>query len=187
MIEKDELVAIGKFQRTHALKGELNAIMDIDAEFLEEGYPAVLEADGIFVPFYAESVRTKGATSFLIRLEGIESEEEAKEFVNRTIYARREDLEEFMGEDFQLADDLSGYLVIDETLGEIGRISRIDDSTENALFIVETPDGEEVYIPIVDDFVIDVNDDAETITTRLPEGLVDLNTSTDKSEKEEES
>ena len=37
MIEVNDIVAIGKFQKTHALKGELNAILEIDSEFLEEG------------------------------------------------------------------------------------------------------------------------------------------------------
>ena len=33
MIEKDELLPVGKFRRTHALKGELNATIDIDPDF----------------------------------------------------------------------------------------------------------------------------------------------------------
>ncbi len=61
MIEVNDIVAIGKFQKTHALKGELNAILEIDSEFLEEGNAIIAEIDGIYVPFYIKSIRKKEA------------------------------------------------------------------------------------------------------------------------------
>lgn len=51
MIEEKDIKAIGKFQKTHALKGELNAILDIDSEYVSEGNAVVVDIDGIFVPF----------------------------------------------------------------------------------------------------------------------------------------
>lgn len=65
MIEEKDIKAIGKFQKTHALKGELNAILDIDSEYVSEGNAVVVDIDGIFVPFFASSVRPKGSTSYL--------------------------------------------------------------------------------------------------------------------------
>ena len=69
MIKEEEIIEIGKFQKTHALKGELNALLDVGAEYLEDGNPLVIPVDGLFVPFYAESVRPKGTTSFLVKLK----------------------------------------------------------------------------------------------------------------------
>ena len=51
MIEEKDLTPVGKFLKTHALKGELNAILEIDPEFFTEGYPLVIDVDGAFVPF----------------------------------------------------------------------------------------------------------------------------------------
>lgn len=175
MIEKKELIEIGKFQKTHALKGELNAVLNIDPEYVEEGNPLIIETDGIPVPFYAESIRPKGASSYLIKLEGVDSVEEADELVNNLIFAPRKDVEDYMGEELLLGDDLEGYRVVDKDLGEIGVLESIDSSTENELFVVRTPDDEEVYIPIVDDFIVDIDQENEIINTSLPEGLVDLN------------
>ena len=42
MIDKDKLIEIGKFQRTHALKGELNAILDVPEDYVEDGNPLVV-------------------------------------------------------------------------------------------------------------------------------------------------
>ena len=57
MIYSTDIEQIGKFLKTHALKGELNAQLEIDADFLRPEIPIIMDIDGIFVPFYPESVR----------------------------------------------------------------------------------------------------------------------------------
>ena len=78
MIEEKDIVQAGKFLKPHGLKGELNAVLDYDAEILEEDYPLIVDMDGIYVPFYAESVRPKGHFSSLVKLEGIDSVEDTR-------------------------------------------------------------------------------------------------------------
>ncbi|MDE5840489.1 MAG: ribosome maturation factor RimM [Muribaculaceae bacterium] len=179
MIKEDEISAVGKLLKTHALKGEMNVILDIAPEYLDEGNPAVLDIDGIYVPFYAESVRTKGNFSYLVKFEGIDSEIEAKKLVNKTIYALRDRLKEFMLENFDeeyaLYDDLIGWTIEDMDSGKIGKVVDIDTNTENELFIVETPDGKTVYIPLTEDFIERMDEEGKTIYMKLPDGLLDLN------------
>lgn len=179
MIEHSNISAIGKFQKTHALKGELNAILDIDPIFLEEGNAAIVEIDGILVPFYTASVRPKGSTSFLIRLDGIDTEEEAKNFVNKIIYALKSELASFLDVDeSEITDDedLIGYQIFDiESNEPIGRITGIDSSTSNLLIIVESADGEEIFVPAADEFIISIDDEKKLIEMNLPSGLIDLN------------
>lgn len=176
MITKEEIVEIGKFQKTHALQGELNALLDVQEDFLADGNALVMNVDGIYVPFYAESVRTKGAESFLVKLKGIDSADAAQQFVNKEVYGLRKDLLNYF-DDFEeeFENDMKGYLLIDESLGTIGTIADIDDSTENVLFVVETPTGKNILIPATDAYLVDVDDDNRIIKTNLPEGLVDLN------------
>ncbi len=179
MIKEEEITSVGKLLKTHALKGELNMLLDIDPGYLEEGNPAILDIDGIYVPFYAESVRTKGSFSYLVKFEGIDSEIEAKKLVNKTVYALRNKLKEYMlenyDEEYALYDDLVGYTIEDIDNGVIGKVVEIDTNTENELFIVETPDGNTVYIPLTEDFIEKMDEDNKIITMRLPEGLLDLN------------
>lgn len=176
MIREEDIIEIGKFQKTHALKGELNAILDVDVDYAEEGLPFIVDMDGIFVPFYAESIRTKGTDSFLVRLKDVDTQEEAQKFVNKVIYGLRGDLLEYFGaDDLDDTFDFIGYTIHDEELGKIGRIEDIDDSTANVLFIVEGPDDRRIYVPVADEFIVDVDDDAKIINTRLPEGLIGLN------------
>ena len=154
-------------------------ILDIDPGYLEEGNPAILDIDGIYVPFYADSVRTKGSFSYLVKFDGIDSEIEAKKLVNKSVYALRDRLKEYMlenyDEEYALYDDLIGYTIEDIDSGIIGKVVEIDTNTENELFIVETPDGSTVYIPLTEDFIEKMDEESKTITMRLPSGLLDLN------------
>ena len=176
MIKKEDIVAIGKFQKTHALKGELNALLDIDGDYAADGHPLIIDIDGIYVPFYAETVRPKGAESFLVKLRDLDYQEKAQEHVNKEIFGLRSDLVEYFDDpDMEIVADFVGYKVVDSRLGEIGSIEDVDDSTANVLFVVATDDGETVYIPVVEEFINAVDDERKVVETTLPEGLVDLN------------
>lgn len=179
MIEEKDLAPIGKFQKTHALKGELNTLLDVDPEYVTDGNALIVDMDGIYVPFYADSIRGKGTSSFLVKLDGIDSEAEAKPFVNKTIYAMKSELASYADEsgegDVVFLDDLVGYSLTDSDLGKIGAIAEINDDTDNALFIVETPDGERVYVPAADELIEYIDHDAKEVGMRLPEGIIDLN------------
>ncbi|MDE6754793.1 MAG: ribosome maturation factor RimM [Muribaculaceae bacterium] len=179
MIEDKEIKEVGKFQKTHALKGELNAILEIDSEFFSEGNALIVDIDGIYVPFFTTSVRPKGATSFLIKLEGVETEEEAKAFVNKIIYVQKNELAPFMGieeDDIPDEENFSGYDIIDTHTGQIiGKVENVDSSTENLLFIVKNGNGEIIYIPAVDDFIDEIDDENKIILMTLPSGLIELN------------
>lgn len=176
VIKKEDIVEIGKFQKTHALKGELNALLDIDGDYAADGNALVVAVDGIYVPFYAESVRPKGSESYLVKLSGVDSQEQAQQFVNKEIYGLRSNLVDYYDDpDLELKDDFVGYKVVDSSLGEIGEVVDVDDSTANVLFIVDTPSGDRVYVPVAEEFINAVDDSRRVIETTLPDGLVDLN------------
>lgn len=176
MIEKNQITAIGKFLKTHALKGELNAVFDLDADLIDTAAPLIIDVDGIFIPFYIGGLRPKGQFASLVKLDGIDSEEEARPFVNKTIWLLKKDLPQSDSDDEGgYADDFIGYSVSDTEAGIIGEIIDVDFSTQNTLFIVRTPLGNDVYIPVNEDFIISIDADTKEIITQLPEGLIDLN------------
>lgn len=176
MIKKEDIVEIGKFQKTHALKGELNALLQVDEDYITDGNPLIVDIDGIFVPFYGESVRPKGSESFLVKLRDIDTHEAARNFVNKEIYGLRSDLLDYFDDpDMELTADFVGFTVVDSNIGTIGKIVDVDDSTANVLFIVETEDGRRVYIPVAEEFINAIDDERQTVETTLPDGLVDLN------------
>lgn len=177
MIDKKELIEIGKFFKTHALKGELNTQLDISPDFFEEGNPLIVEYDGIPVPFFISTIRPKGKSTYLIKIDGVDSETEARVFVNKIIYAIKTEAINFMEElDIPIPNEFDGYEIIDSESGnKIGKVVDLDDSTQNVLFIVEDELGDTVMIPASDDFIIEIDDENKKITMKLPEGLVEIN------------
>lgn len=187
MITVNETIEIGKFLKTHGLKGELNAQLEIDAEFLTMPDVAVIvDVDGILVPFFIESVRPKGHFSSLVKIENVDSEEDARSFVNKIIRARHEDVkafeDEYDSEDGEneengaYADDFIGFTIKLAADGQtIGEITDLDLSTANALFVVGSPGGENFLIPASGDFITEADMENHILTMDLPEGLLEVN------------
>ena len=72
------------------------------------------------------------------------------------------------------AEDFIGYNIIVGDNVLIGAIVDFDDTTDNALFIVKNQNDTEFFIPIADDFIVDIDIDNKIMTMNLPEGLLDL-------------
>ncbi len=172
MILKEELFPVGKINKTHGTKGELNfssnynIFEEIDIPFL------IMEPEGLLVPFYIESVRMINDENGIIKLERVDSDERASEFIGETIYLSKIYMQEIEEEELAL-DYFIGFEIIDTKTGRVGRISSIDESTENILFIVEN-DKDELFIPATDDFIIEIDHEKNTLIMDLPLGLIEL-------------
>ena len=170
MITEQQLIEVGLIAKLHGLKGEMQArITDSIIDEVEHCPYLVCELDGIYVPFFLESLRFRSSESALLKFEDIDSAEKAEPFCGLKLYFDRKCFtpEEQKQYDQKVEEDLEfiGYQLIDKTLGPIGEIVDINDLTENVLFIVEHK-GEEIMIPAMD----------------LPQGLVNF----DEAETDEE-
>lgn len=169
MITAEQLTEIGRYNKTHGVNGEISATFDCDALLVGELSTLISPMDGIFVPFFVENLRSKSGDTLLLTIDGITSEEQAKKLVNAKIYALTEEMPE---QDEVYCDYFIGFTIVADRK-EIGRIADVDDSTENALFVVESQ-GKTLYVPISEDFIIDIDEAKKTIEMELPEGLLDL-------------
>ena len=86
MITRDELIAIGHYNKPHGVAGELSATVDVDLEVLRGLSCLVSDIDGIFVPFFVNAIRPKSVDTMLLTIDGIENEKEAARLVNRDIW-----------------------------------------------------------------------------------------------------
>lgn len=177
MIQLSDITPIGLFSKTHGIKGELNVMIEDDAEIINHCKCIIISIEGIFVPHFLTSIRQKGTQSKLITIENIDSEEEAKPFVGKTIYILKRDYNSYYdqeeNEEGGYASDFIGYTIVDDDIGEIGEIIEIETSTDNALFIIQN-DDKIYYIPITEDFITEIDDENNTIFMRLPDGILDL-------------
>ena len=169
MIKQEEVYKIGRLGKSHGVRGEVSFLFDddvfdrVDAEYL------ILDIDGILVPFFIEEYRFRSDTTALMKFEGIDSQERARELTGCDVYFPR---------NLAASDDDSiswsaivGFDIIDASTDKsVGRIASIDDSTLNILFCLE--DGH--LIPASEDLITQIDQQARTITMHLPAGLLDL-------------
>lgn len=177
MIRLSEIAEAGHFNKSHGIKGEISVTLDFDID-LDDIKCLIVAVEGIFVPFFIDSWRPKTADTDLIKIDGIDNETQASEFNNKPFFILRSDIpedDEEYDEDGFYASDLIGYNVIDRHAGAIGQITDINDTTENVLFLLTTDDGNEIFIPVADDYIDEIDNANETLHTNLPEGLINLN------------
>ena len=174
MIERNEVFQIGRITKPHGLKGELELSYTSDI-FNDVDIPCfICEVDGILVPFFIEDYRFKNDGTVLVKFETIDDDERAKMLAKSPVYIERKYLPtDIHASEVEGADYYIGFQIYDEDNRPIGKITAIDDETENALFFVER-DGSEVIIPATDDYIIAIDDDQRIMQMELPEGLLDL-------------
>ncbi len=173
MIKEDEVYKIGKFNKPHGIHGEISFTFTDDIFDRTDCDYLVCLLDGIFVPFFVEEYRFRSDTTALIKLEGIQSSEKARMFTNVDVYFP------VKYADTQTADDeltwnyFQGFQVIDIQVGSLGKLTDIDDSTENILFVVDYH-GKELLIPAHEEFIVEIDKMHRTLTMNLPKGLLSL-------------
>ncbi|HRZ98245.1 MAG TPA: ribosome maturation factor RimM [Paludibacter sp.] len=172
MILKQDIFPIGQIIKPHGIHGEMSFTFSTDVFDREEIPFFIIEIDGIFVPFFIEEYRFKTDTSGLLKIEDVDTQEKAKEFAGLTIYLSVKYIEKVENEEIGL-EYFVGYKLIDTNKGEIGKITEIDQTTENALFVIETTD-DELLIPVSEEYIDKINHKKKIIYVTLPEGLLDL-------------
>ena len=169
MIRQEEVYKIGKLGKTHGVKGEISFLFDDDVFDRTNADYLILEIDGILVPFFIEEYRFKTDSNALMKFDGIDTQERARELTGCDVYFRR-DLADEDSEHLSWAE-LIGYTLIDAASGaEVGTIASVDDSTINILFELE--DGK--LIPASEELITNVDTSKHQIAINLPEGILEL-------------
>lgn len=148
------LPAIGRLQTAHGVRGEVKVEVwsDIPDRFgrLKR---LLLVSDSREAWFDVQSVR-EGPKGLLVKLKGIDTPEAAKQWVNATIKATPD--AEPLPENTWYTADLLGLPVFDTQGKAVGEVKNVHTSGHD-LLEVTTPDGQELLIPFVQDWVPEVD------------------------------
>ena len=90
------------------------------------------------------------------------------------LLAREDDIDLSVLEDAQELPSWEGWTVCDAAAGLVGTVESVDERATQPLITVRRPDGGEALIPLVDEFITDVDEAIRRINVALPEGLLDL-------------
>ena len=169
MIKKEDVYKIGRLGKAHGVKGEVSFqftddIFDsVDADYL------VLDVDGILVPFFMEEYRFRNDSVCLVKFCDVDTQQRAQELTGCDVYFPRALAEE--AEETPSLSSLVGFEIVRVSDSfAIGKITAIDDTTQNILFELE--DG--TLIPASDELIENIDVSKKEIIMNIPEGLLDI-------------
>jgi len=170
IMEKGQCFKIGYVAKTHGLKGEVTLIVTepIDFELVESVF---IELRDSLVPHFISSFSDRGDKVF-IKFDDIDTPEKAASLKGGSLYLPKEARPKLKRGEFY-DDEVVGFLVVDESLGELGEVTEVSSSGPNRLLSVDVK-GKELLIPINSPFVISTNKTKKTIKVALPDGFLDI-------------
>lgn len=164
--------AIARAVRTHGVSGELSCT---PLEGALEDLPVGLEL--WFVPppgsplaGRLENVRP-GPKGTIVKVSGVDTVEHARELQGTLMLAATHELPE--GWLAPAEPDPVGLSVTDTERGYLGRVVETIVTGANDVWIVESDAYGQLLIPVIEQVVLDVDEDARSATVRLLPGLID--------------
>ena len=160
------MLRIAQVLKSNGTEGELLiSFFDVAPEDIDLQEPVYIEIDGLPVPFYFESFTQRGTGRALVRLTGVRSLKDADELAGKAILA------DYFEEDDE--NSLTGWTVVDESIGIVGVVSDYEDIPGNTCIWVRRPDGNEVLLPLHEDLIQWMDPASRQISLTIPEGLLE--------------
>ncbi len=164
--------AVARVVKTHGVAGELSCTpLEGPLDELPEGIGLwfVPPPDGPLM-VRLEGVRP-GPKGTILKVSDVDSVERARELTSTLLLARTTDLPEGWLEDERF--DPVGLSVRDTERGDLGTVTDVIVTGANDVWVVSGERFGEVLLPVIDDVVLAVDEDARTAEVRLLPGLID--------------
>lgn len=163
---------LGYVLKTHGVQGELTFVLDVDDPGVYAGLESVfIEINGKLVPFFIDNIQILKEKA-IVRLEDISSVQKAQHLVGNALYLPLDNLPELEEDQFyyhQIVD----YQVVDEKMGNLGKVSNVYEMPHQDLVAMQYQE-KEVLIPITDEIVTGIDHEKKELYVELPEGLLDI-------------
>lgn len=157
---------IGCIARSHGVQGDVLIIPEIYAPTLFDILDLVHieNTRGDLVPARVESVRVqkkKNRLSFFVKFEHVSDRTQAEELKNSAVFADREIVENLLDSDDLPLDLTSFEIWSDEEY--VGSVEAMLQNPAHPIIQVKTDQNEELLIPIVDEYITEVDEENEKI------------------------
>ena len=171
-MENQDCIYLGKILKPFSYKGELKIyIEDFYIDQIKELDSFLLKIQGSYIPFTIKAITKNKSNIFRIFLDGIDSEDLAKKLTGIEIYSENNLIKS------ENLKTNKNYIFIDFVIYNnnsiIGKVIDIIENKNQDLFVVVFNE-KRILIPLVDEFVVKIDNDNKKILMNLPEGLTDL-------------
>lgn len=176
MSDTTSLIRVGNLYKPHGIRGEIKMYPETDDPARLKGLTEV------FIGKSAEKAQTYKVKALrtqqtarrdyvLLTLAGIENPDQAERIKGLGVYVRESDLPTLEEDEFYF-DDLIGLEAIQEDGTHIGEVVEWIEAPAQELLVILREDESEVLIPMVSEFIVDINFDENQLIIRPIEGLI---------------
>ena len=171
-MKKEDCYFLGKLTRRHGLHGNVFLKLDTDQPEMYNKLDAIfVDINGLLVPFFvAKQSWSKGET--LIVSFKNSSESLVDQVVGKDVYLPLSGLPELTGNKFYY-HEVVGFEIREEDGKMCGIIQTINDQTGQHYFVLDLA-GKQIVIPIIRDWILELNREEKFLRMSLPEGLMDV-------------
>ncbi len=172
MMDISEAFYIGYITKTKGLKGEVQV-------FFEYPEPEDLKLDTVFVeqdkklvPYFTASYKLNPNQTGYFTFDDLDTIEKAQKIVRKKIYLPLSQKPERDPSEF-LITDLKGFIVHDQTHGELGEIIEIHEYPQQYVAVVPYK-FREIMFPLNEELITEIDQERGLLYVDLPEGLIDV-------------
>ncbi len=160
---------LGNITKLHGLYGHVTLKLDTDEPssyyHMESVFVNINEQP---VPFFIEEIDVLKPDTLRVLFRDVE----AAILVGKEVLMPLNTLPPLTGKQFYF-HEVIGFDLRNQT-EKIGIIEKVNDKAAQALFLIVKETGEEQYIPIIKEWIVDVNREDKYISMDLPDGIMDL-------------
>jgi 16S rRNA processing protein RimM len=172
-MNKADCFHLGYVAKLHGFKGEVSLFLDVTNPEDYASLDAIfVEINGQLTPFFIHQLKLKNKGFAAVKLEGIDTEADARLLLRKNVYLPASILPELKGTHFY-DHEIVDFTVIDAVHGDIGKVVQVIDLAANPLLQVDK-DGVEILIPLQNNVVQEVDRKNKVLKVTAPPGLVEL-------------
>jgi len=167
----EEYIEIGQIVNTNGLKGLLKVKpLTDDITRFENLEIIYIQKTNELIQFKIEDIKYV-KNMVLLKLEGIDSIEEAEKYRNLYIKINREDAIELPENSYLIVDMLKCNVYTEEN-ELLGKMIDIFPTGSNDVYVVKNNEGKEILLPAIKDVVKKVDIQNKKIIVKLLDGLI---------------
>lgn len=165
---------LGKIIRPHGFKGALKIkFTHPAADQIEIPESVFIDINKNLIPFFFTQFNPQNNGFAIISFDDLDTEQEAKDISGKLVYLPQE-LEPIPQGDEFYNDELIGFKVIDEVHGDIGILENVMEAPAQDIFEINHPNGKEILIPVLGNFIIEIDRVNKVLKLDAPEGLIEF-------------
>ena len=171
-MNKEDCYLLGKLTRRHGLAGNVVFKLDTDQPELYARLEGIfVEINGMLVPFFIEKQQWLKGDSKLVFFKNA-SENQIDQLLGRDVYLPLSTLPKLTGNKFYY-HEVVGFTLLDQNNVDFGVIQSINDQTGQHYFFTIL-NGKQVVVPLIKDWILELNREQKTLKMELPDGLIEV-------------